>query len=95
MGLLDKAKDAAGKAAEKAKQATAAGKEKLDDVRLQRKIDDVCEEIGKIVVAQRRGEAVVDADSVIDAKVAEIAALEQQIADNSASGSAGTGTTGE
>ena len=31
MGFLDKVKDAAGKAAEKAKHVTAAGKEKLED----------------------------------------------------------------
>src|SRR5438105_4786964 len=57
MGFLDKVKDAAGKAADQAKHATAVGKEKLEDVRLQKKINDLCEEIGALVVAQRRNEA--------------------------------------
>ena len=38
MGFLDKVKDAAGKAADQAKHATAVGKEKIEDVRLQKKI---------------------------------------------------------
>jgi hypothetical protein len=79
MGFLDKMKDAASKAAEQAKHATNAGKEKIEDVRLQKKINDLCEEIGALVVAQRRNEAPADADAQIDAKVAEIAELEKQI----------------
>ena len=50
MGFLDKVKDAAGKAADQAKHATAVGKEKLEDVRLQKKINDLCEEIGALVL---------------------------------------------
>ena len=84
MGFLDKAKDMAGKAADKAKEATAAGKEKYEDSRLQKKIDEACEEIGRLVVAQRRGEAPEDADAQIDAKIEEIAALEKQMEENSA-----------
>src|SRR6478752_10702508 len=79
MGFLDKVKDAAGKAADQAKHATAVGKEKLEDTRLQRKINDLCEEIGALVVAQRRNEAPQDANAQIDAKVAEIADIEKQI----------------
>jgi len=92
MGFLDKVKDVADKSLDKAKQATAAGKEKIEDVRLQKKIDGINQEIGKLVVAQRRGEAPSDADAQIDAKVAEIAALERQIAENSAG--PGTATEG-
>src|SRR5690349_19584178 len=84
MGFLDKVKDAAGKAADQAKHATAVGKEKLDDARLQRKINDLCQEIGALVVAQRRSEAPEDAPAQIDAKVAEIADIEKQIEANSA-----------
>lgn len=84
MGFLDKVKDVADKSLDKAKQATAAGKEKIEDVRLQKKIDGINQEIGKLVVAQRRGEAPPDADAQIDAKVAEIAELERQIAENAA-----------
>ena len=86
MGFLDKVKDAAGKAADQAKHATAVGKEKLEDVRLQKKINDLCEEIGALVVAQRRNEAPADADAQIDAKVAEIAEIEKQMEENAVTG---------
>lgn len=79
MGFLDKVKETAGKVGEQAKHATAVGKEKIDDVRLQKKIDSLCEEIGKLVVAQRNGTAPDDAATRIDTKVSEIAELQQQI----------------
>jgi hypothetical protein len=82
MGFLDKVKDAAGKAADQAKAATAVGKEKLEDVRLGKKINDLCQEIGALVVAQRRNEAPADAAAQIDAKVAEIAEIEKQMEAN-------------
>ena len=83
MGFLDKMKDAAGKAAEGAKHATAVGKEKIEDTRLQKKINDLCQEIGALVVAQRRNEAPADADAQIDAKITEIADLEKKMDENS------------
>lgn len=82
MGFLDKMKDAAKKGAEQAKHATAVGKEKIEDVRLQKKINELCEEIGALVVAQKRNEAPADADAQIDAKVAEIAEIEKQMEAN-------------
>jgi hypothetical protein len=82
MGFLDKMKDAAKKGAEQAKHATAVGKEKIEDVRLQKKINDLCQEIGALVVAQKRNEAPADAGAQIDAKVAEIAEIEKQIDEN-------------
>lgn len=85
MGFLDKAKDAANKAADKAKQATAVGKEKIEDVQLNKKISKAAEEIGRLVVAQRRNEAPADSDAQIDAKVAEITELEAQIEANNVS----------
>lgn len=88
MGFLDKAKDAANKAADAAKQATAVGKEKIEDVQLNKKISKAAEEIGRLVVAQRRNVAPADADAQIDAKVAEIADLEAQIEANNVSGDA-------
>lgn len=84
MGFLDKAKDVAGKAADKAKHATAVGKEKIEDVRLQKKIDELAEEIGKLIVAQKRGQAPADIDAQIDAKVTEIGDLEKQMEENAA-----------
>jgi hypothetical protein len=83
MGFLDKMKDAASKATEQAKHATNVGKEKFEDVRLKKKIDELCEQIGQLVVAQKRNEAPADADAQIDAKVAEIAELEKQMDANS------------
>ena len=62
--------------------ATAVGKEKLEDIQLQRKINDLCQEIGALVVAQKRNEAPDDAAAHIDAKVAEIAEIEKQQAAN-------------
>jgi hypothetical protein len=92
MGFLDKVKDAAGKAADQAKHATAVGKEKLEDTRLQKKINDACQEIGALVVAQRRNEAPADAAAQIDAKIAEIADLEKQMEANSLAGESGEAT---
>ena len=82
MGFLDKVKETAGKAADQAKHATAVGKEKIEDARLQKKINDLCQEIGALVVAQRRNEAPEDAPAQIDAKVAEIAEIEKQMEAN-------------
>ena len=95
MGFLDKMKDAAGKAAEGAKHATAVGKEKIEDARLQKKINELCEQIGALVVAQKRGEAPADADSQIDAKVAEIAELEKQMEANAVDAGNGDAKTGD
>jgi len=94
MGFLDKVKDAAGKAADQAKHATAVGKEKLEDVRLQKKINDLCQEIGALVVAQRRNVAPEDASAQIDAKVAEIADIEKQMEANDLAGDTGESATG-
>jgi hypothetical protein len=94
MGFLDKVKDAAGKAADQAKHATAVGKEKLEDTRLQKKINELCQEIGALVVAQRRNEAPADADAQIDAKVAEIADIEKQMDANNLAGESGEAAAG-
>jgi hypothetical protein len=95
MGFLDKVKETANKAADQAKHATAVGKEKLDDTRLQKKINDLCQEIGALVVAQRRDEAPADAATQIDAKIAEIAELEKQQAANNQAANNIAGEPGE
>ena len=82
MGFMDKVKETANKAAEGAKHATAVGKERFDDARLTMKINDLNQQIGELVVAQRNGEAPADVDAQIDAKVAAIAELKQQMDDN-------------
>ena len=89
MGFLDKVKDTANKAADQAKQATAVGKEKLEDRNLQKKINELQQEIGALVVAQRRNDAPDDAAIRIDVKVAEIGELEAQMASNTPDASNG------
>jgi hypothetical protein len=92
MGFLDKVKETTGKVTEQAKQAAAAGKDKIDDARLQKQIKSLQEEIGALVVASKRGEAPADLDAQIDAKVAEITDLEAQVQANGADDGA-TATT--
>ncbi|HEX4493919.1 MAG TPA: hypothetical protein VH914_22145 [Acidimicrobiia bacterium] len=82
MGLLDKVKDVAGKAAEQAKHATEVGKEKLEDRKLAKQVETLLQEIGEIVVTQRRGTAAADGDAQITAKIIEITDLEKQIEAN-------------
>src|SRR5581483_9199590 len=103
MGLLDKVKDTAGKVAEQvaeqAKHGTAIAKERLEDARTQKKVDDLYVEIGRLTVESKRGTAPADVATVIDAKVAELTELEAQIAAADAAdaagaaGAAGTGDT--
>jgi hypothetical protein len=93
MGLLDKVKDVAGKAAEQAKHATEVGKEKLEDRKLTKQVETLLQEIGEIVVQQRRGSAAPDAEAQITAKTVEITDLEQQIEANSVASGDGSGET--
>jgi BMFP domain-containing protein YqiC len=79
MGLLDKVKDVANKATEQAKHGIAVGKDKVEDARVRKQIEDVLQEIGDLVVGQRRGSAPADADAQIDAKVARVTELEAQL----------------
>ena len=94
MGFLDKVKDAAGKAADQAKHATAVGKEKLEDRNLQKKMNDLLQEIGALIVAEKRNEAPADANAQIDAKVAEIAEIETQMEANNLAGETGEAEAG-
>jgi len=93
MGLLDKVKDVAGKAAEQAKHATEVGKEKLEDRKLSKQLETLLQEIGEIVVAQRRGTAAADADAQITAKIVEITDLEAQIEANNVADAGESGDT--
>jgi DNA-binding protein H-NS len=49
-------------------------------------MNDLCLEIGALVVSQRRNEAPQDANAQIDAKVAEIAEIEKQMEANNLAG---------
>ena len=88
MGILDKVKDAATKAGEQAKHGIAVGKEKVEETKLRKQIDDTFEQIGRLVVQQRNTSAPADADAQIDAAVARVAELEAQIEALAVSGDA-------
>src|SRR5690349_1459150 len=79
MGLMDKVKDVANKATEQAKHGIAVGKEKVDEVRVRKQIDETLQQIGDLVLKQRRGTAPADVDVQIDGLVAKIADLEAQL----------------
>jgi hypothetical protein len=80
MSLLDKAKETAKKAGDKAKELGQAGQEKFDSMKAEKKINDLKEELGGIVYAQRSGNAPENAEVEIDRFVAEIAETEAGIA---------------
>lgn len=81
MGFLDKAKEQAGKLAEKAKEGAEAGKEKLGEVQTKRKIEGLLHDLGAVVYQQRTGQAGADSDAEIDRLVAEVKELEAQLAE--------------
>ena len=93
MGFLDKVKDAAGKAAEQAKHVTSVAQEKIDDARLTKKANDLYEEIGRLIVAQKRGSAPADLDAQVEGKVAAITEIEKQLEANAAESASDTGAT--
>ena len=79
MGLLDKVKETAAKAAEGAKKSTASVKDKIGDAQLQKKADDNAKQIGYMVVKERTTGQSDGAE--IDRLVQEIAAIEVKIAE--------------
>jgi hypothetical protein len=79
MGLLDKVKETGQKAAEKAKEGVKAGQEKVEEVKLERKLKDLKSELGGITYAQRTGAAEGDQEAEIVRIVAEITATQAEI----------------
>lgn len=69
MGILDKAKEKANLLADQAK-------EKLDDVKEKRKVDELLGELGRIVYRQRTERGVAADDAEISRLVGELQALE-------------------
>ncbi|MUH50625.1 MAG: hypothetical protein F2789_05375 [Actinobacteria bacterium] len=69
MSFLDKAK-------EKATQLTQAAKEKVDDIKDDRKVDDLLDDIGRIIFRQRTEGAQPDDDATIDGIVAQLKELD-------------------
>ena len=75
MGILDKIKEVAGSAVEAGKKAADVAKEKVEDVQIRRKADDLAKQLGYLVVAGG-----VSAGEEGDAIAAQIKDLEAQIA---------------
>jgi hypothetical protein len=80
MSLLDKAKELGQKGAEKAKELGQAGQEKFDAMKTEKRVNDLKEELGGIVYAQRSGNAPENAEVEIDRIVGEIAEAEASLA---------------
>lgn len=95
MGFLDKMKDTAQQVTDKARDLGETGKDKVGELQLKRKVEGLEREIGALVVARRRGSAPDDADALIDAKVAEIAAAEEEIARQGAKRAEESGPNGD
>ena len=53
MGLLDKAKEIAGQGAEAAKKAAEVAKDKAGDLQAKRRMDDLAQQLGYLVVRER------------------------------------------
>ena len=78
MGLLDKAKGLASKAAEEAQKAAGAAKDKVDDVQARRKADDLAKQLGYLIVRER-GDGPAGGEDA-DRLVTEINAIEAALA---------------
>jgi hypothetical protein len=84
MGLLDKVKETAQKGADLAKDGVKAGQEKLDTIKVEKKISELKEELGGVVYGQKVGRPTPNADAEVVRIVAEITAAEVELAASSA-----------
>jgi len=82
MGLMDKVKETAQKGADAAKGAVNAGQEKLDDMKLEKQVKELKEELGGLVYAQKTGNPAADVDAEITRLVGEIKDAEKAIAES-------------
>jgi hypothetical protein len=79
MGLLDKVKETAQKGADLAKDGVKAGQDKIDTMKLEKKIGELKQELGGIVYLQRTGAPPADADAEIARIVGEITDTEAEL----------------
>jgi hypothetical protein len=77
VGLVDKAKDAAKRAADAAQKGAGEAKDKAQELSLKRKQNALAEDLGHLVVRQRDGESGLDAE--IDRVVSEIRAVQAEM----------------
>jgi hypothetical protein len=91
MGLLDKVKETAQKGADLAKEGVKAGQDKIDEQKLKKKVGDLKEELGGVVYDQKAGRTSADLDPEVEIAriVAEINAVEAELAAADDTGDAG------
>jgi hypothetical protein len=82
MGLMDKVKETAQKGADAAKGAVSAGQDKLDDMKVEKKIKELKEELGGLVYGQKTGKPAPDLDAEITRLVGEISEAEKELAES-------------
>lgn len=75
--FLDRAKDAAKQAGDKAKQGVEQAKDRGQEMSLNRKFNGLAEELGQIVFRQREGEGGLEAE--VDRLVAEMRGVQAEI----------------
>lgn len=84
MGLMDKVKAQAQKAAEQAKSAAGQAQDKMEQMQLRKKADEAAKQLGYLVHKERTGGAPAGAEA--DKLVTEISDLERQMAEDEAAG---------
>ncbi len=84
MGLMDKVKAQAQKAAEQAKSAAGQAQDKMEQMQLRKKADEAAKQLGYLVHKERTGGAPAGAEA--DKLVSEISDLERQMAEDEAGG---------
>jgi hypothetical protein len=80
MGLMDKVKETAQKGADAAKGAVSAGQDKLDDMKTEKHIKELKEELGGLLYAQKSGSPASDFDTEVARIVDEIKESEAALA---------------
>jgi len=76
VGFMDKVKEGAEKAKVQAQDLKGKAAGKVDEVQSKRKADDLLEDLGRFLYAERTGRSRVGADTEIDRIVGELQALE-------------------
>lgn len=84
MGLMDKVKAQAQKAAEQAKSAAGQAQDKVEQIQLRKKADEAAKRLGYLVHKERTGGGAAGAEA--DELVAQISDLERQMAEDEAAG---------
>ena len=80
MGLMDKVKETAAKGADAAKGAVSEGQDKLDDMKTEKRVKDLKEELGGLLYAQKTGSPAEDFDAQVTRIVAEITEAQAALA---------------